>query len=213
MVIDVIIILLLVFSAYFGYKKGLVGILVSFVSLLLAIILGLILQGPIANYLYEDTTIGKTIEDNVMHFVEENLLKEETQGNDEKTNVITQWLTNDTQENFSTQQIVKQITLLILRGVSFIGVIILVYIICFILQGLLNFVFDLPILNSLNKVGGVGINVLHMLLKIWIVLAIAYFISPIPNLNQISNVLSSGKVSKILYENNLLVTMIQSNMK
>lgn len=213
MVIDVIIILLLVFSAYFGYKKGLVGILVSFVSLLLAIILGLILQGPIANYLYEDTTIGKTIEDNVMHFVEENLLKEESQGNDEKTNVITQWLTNDTQENFSTQQIVKQITLLILRGVSFIGVIILVYIICFILQGLLNFVFDLPILNSLNKVGGVGINVLHMLLKIWIVLAIAYFISPIPNLNQISNVLSSGKVSKILYENNLLVTMIQSNMK
>lgn len=213
MVIDVIIILLLVFSAYFGYKKGLVGILVSFVSLLLAIILGLILQGPIANYLYEDTTIGKTIEDNVMHFVEENLLKEESQGNDEKTNVITQWLTNDTQENFSTQQIVKQITLLILRGVSFICVIILVYIICFILQGLLNFVFDLPILNSLNKVGGVGINVLHMLLKIWIVLAIAYFISPIPNLNQISNVLSSGKVSKILYENNLLVTMIQSNMK
>ena len=78
---------------------------------------------------------------------------------------------------------------------------------------LLNFVFDFPILSSINKFGGIGINLLKTLLKLWILLAIISFVSTLPILDPVIEQINQSFVVKVLYENNLLVNIVKSTIK
>lgn len=208
MIVDIILIALIAFSAYSGYKKGLVGILVSLVALVLAIFLGFALKDLVANYLYENTTIGKSVEESVAKVVNENL-----NNRSESTHVFEEILSK--QENpvsYSMEQLPKVVTMFVLKIISFVLILVIVYIICFILQMLLNLFFSLPVISGINKFGGAGVNVLQMILKIWIVLAIVYFIMPIQKTNTLSKVVNNSLVTKTLYENNFFVSVIESNI-
>ena len=63
MILDIILLVIFLISIFIGYKKGLVGIALSIISLILAIILAIFLQGTVTSYLYNETTIGKQIEE------------------------------------------------------------------------------------------------------------------------------------------------------
>lgn len=210
MILDIIVIALLALSGYMGYKKGLVGILVSFVSLILAIVLAFILQGPISQYLYEDTGMGTSLEQSVKSVVEKNINTEEGES---KILFLDKVISDQQEEGSLVDNAAKQLTLYILKGISFIGVLVLVFIICYILQMLLNLVFDLPLLSSVNKFGGVGLNIIKTLVKFWIVLALISFIATIPFIQPIVDTIEKSTVTKLLYHNNMLVTLIESSMK
>lgn len=211
MILDIIIILLLVFSAYMGLKKGLVSVLVSLVSLILAVVLGFVLQGPVSDYLYEKTSLGSTIEENVVKLVEENTSKGQSKEND---GIISMFDKIQKEQQASTlEQFSKAVTMFILKGISFGIILIIVYIICSILKTVLNLVFDLPLLNVVNKFGGLGINVVQTLAKIWIIFAIIYFVSPIMKSKTLPNMINQGSISSTLYNNNLFVSIIESNLK
>ena len=94
----------------------------------------------------------------------------------------------------------------------FVGIFILVSIICYILTMIWNIVCKLPILNSINKVGGVSLNVLKTVFKIWILLAIIYFVSFVPLVSTINNFIDSSVVTKFLYENNIIVNILKSTL-
>lgn len=210
MILDIIVIALLALSGYMGYKKGLVGILVSFVSLILAIVLAFILQGPISQYLYEDTGMGTSLEQSVKSVVEKNINTEEGES---KILFLDKVISDQQEEGSLVDNAAKQLTLYILKGISFIGVLVLVFIICYILQMLLNLVFDLPLLSSVNKFGGVGLNIIKTLVKFWIVLALISFIATIPFIQPVVDTIEKSTVTKLLYHNNMLVTLIESSMK
>ena len=76
----------------------------------------------------------------------------------------------------------------------------------------LNVVFNLPILSSINQMGGIAVGVLSTLIKVWILLAIISFITPLPMFNGISEFIDSTFVIKFLYNNNLLVTIIKAGL-
>lgn len=217
MILDIIVILLIAFSVYKGYKKGLVGILVGLVSLLLSMVLGFIFQTPISNYLYENTSVGKNIEQSIVKIVSENINSEQNGKTSKENNImdIVNKLESSAkkQEETTVEQTAKMITMFILKGISFITILVVVYIICFVLQLVLNVVFDLPLLNIVNKCGGIGANILQVVLKIWIFLGIVYFISSISSVTVISDAIQKTTITKLLYENNVLVKIIESNLK
>lgn len=216
MIIDIIVIILIIFSAYMGFKKGLVSVLVSLASLILAIFLGFALQGPVSNYLYENTPFGSGIEENVVKIINENAGNGQNKDNNQIINMFNKIQNQEkVNNNISTtiEQFSKAVTMFILKGVSFIIILIVVYIICFILKLVLNIVFDLPLLNVVNKFGGLGINMIQTLAKIWIVFAIIYFVSPIMKTNTLQEIVNKGSISSTLYNNNLFVSIIESNLK
>lgn len=211
MIIDIIVILLLVFSAYMGLKKGLVSVLVGLASLILAIVLGFVLQGPVSNYLYEDTSLGNNIEQNVVKLIDESTKSGQTKDNN---GIISMFEKIQKEQKANTlEQFSKAVTMFILKGISFVIILIVVYIICLVLKTVLNLVFDLPLLNVVNKFGGLGINVIQTLAKIWIIFAIIYFVSPMLNLKTLPNMINQGSLSSTLYNNNFFVSIIESNLK
>jgi uncharacterized membrane protein required for colicin V production len=219
MILDIVIIALIVLGAFSGYKKGLVGVLVSFVGIILSIFLAFVLQAPLANYLENETSVGK----NINQTIQESLNKQLNVNNDNENtainsnenvyNMTLKMLTNNNEQGLTVEQSSKLITSFILKGISFITVFIIVFVICYILQMALNIVFELPILSSVNKLGGLGIGALKAFIKIIIILAIISFASPLPVFNDLVKIIQNSTICNLIYTNNIIVNIIKSNIK
>ena len=77
---------------------------------------------------------------------------------------------------------------------------------------ILNIVCKLPILNSINKVGGVSLNIIKNIFKIWIILAIISFVAFVPTFESIINLIDSSVITKFLYNNNIIVNILKSTL-
>ncbi len=209
MIIDIIVIAFIVLGAYAGYKKGLIGILVSFVGLILSIVLALLLQSSVANFIYQETGFGTSLE----QAIETKLLEsfEEQNDSEEGNDIYYNLIKNATSEE-QIHEISTQVTQFILKGVSFIGIFLIVFIICYIAQMILNIVFDLPILSQLNSIGGVALGIIKVLLKLWIVLAVISFIAPLPMFSFLDSFIKDTTLTNILYDHNILVTIIKAGL-
>ena len=210
MLLDILIIGILVLSGVIGYKKGLVGILVSVVSLVLSIILAVCLQTPLSKYLYNETSIGGTVESFL-----ENMIRDEIKDNiniDDNNKFIGMFIENNAINDSLIKPTAQKMTTFVLKGLSFVLIFVIVFIVCYILQMILNIVFNLPILNSVNKIGGVSLNVLKNLFKIWLFLAIISLISFLPMLNGVNEVINSSIITKFLYNNNLIITILKTTL-
>lgn len=215
MIIDIIVIVLLLLGAFSGYKKGLVGILVSFIGMIIAIVLAFGLQIPVANYLNDNTIIGKSINQTITKGITQTINNKDIdkdENQDKKIDFydgIIEKITNEDQ----IASVSNNIVLFILKGISFVLIFIIVIIIFYIIQMVLNLVFNLPILGTVNKIGGVITGILKSLVGIWILLAIISFLSPIQMLNSIVGAINTSFVTNFLYSHNLFVALIMSTIK
>lgn len=210
MIIDIVLILFIALGAFMGYKKGLINVLVSFVAIIIAIVLSLLLQIPVANTLRQTapgTDLYNNVHEGISKAVNDN--KSDIDNNTIYSTII-KGIISDEQINRQSESI----TMFILKGLSFFIIFIIVTLIILILKKILNFVFDLPILNSVNQIGGLALGGIKSLAIVYIILAILAFISPMPSVTSgIAENINKTTITKTLYNNNLLVNIIKSNIK
>lgn len=207
LVLDIILIALIAFGAFRGYKKGLVGVVVGFVSLILSIILAFAFQSVVADALY-NSGIGDSLKEVVQDNIQTMIDNGENVEDSFYGNIINSTITED-----KVEQAGEIVTMFVMKGVSFILIFFAVRLICYILQMILNIVFNLPILSSINQIGGIAVGVLSTLIKVWILLAILSFITPLPMFNGIAEYIDNTLLIKLLYNNNLLVSIIRAGLK
>lgn len=210
MIIDIILVLFISLGAFMGYKKGLINVIISIIGLVLSLVLAFLLQTPVANTLKE-SSLGEKTYTTVYEGINK-AVNDHKQDVDNTTfySTIVKGYLSDEQINTKAQQL----TMFILKGISFFIIFVIVTIIIFILRSILNIVFDLPILNSINKFGGLGLGAIKSLVIVYIILALIAFLSPIPQVSKmITDNINKTNITKTLYANNLLVKIIESNIK
>lgn len=213
MIVDIIVIALILLGAFNGYKKGLVGILIGLIAVLLSLILAFALQIPVSSYLYNNTPIGEGLNNTITSGINEAFENsKDTENKTEEQNFYTDIVKNITTEE-QIAQMSENVTMFILKGASFIIVFIVVLVICYILRMVLNLVFDLPILHSINKIGGVAAGLIKSLLSIWIILALVSIVSPIQMFDGVVILIKNTTVTNFLYTNNILVNILGSGLK
>lgn len=206
-VLDLILIALIVLGAISGHKKGLVGVVVGFASLILSIILAFAFQSVVSDALY-DSGLGKKVKDVAQENMQNMLDDGESIDNSFYGSIISSVTTED-----EISKAAEAVSRFVMKGLSFIVIFLIVRLICYILQMILNIVFNLPILSSINSMGGTAVGVLSILIKVWIILAIISFISPLPLFEGINAYIDNTFLVKLLYNNNLLVTIIKAGLK
>lgn len=207
LVLDIIVLVLIALGAFSGHKKGLVGIIVGFASLILSIVLAFALQSAVANALY-DSGIGKSLNTSIGNSIQDKIDDGE-KIEDTAYGKIVAAITTEEDVNNAAQIVTK----FILKGISFIIILFIVHLICYILQMVLNVVFNLPILSSINGIGGTVLGALSILLKIWIALAILSFLAPIPMFESIKGYVDQTMLIKFLYNHNFLVALLKIGLK
>lgn len=205
--VDILVVLLVVLGAFSGHKKGLVGILVGFAALILSIVLAFMFQSVVADAIY-DTGLGQSVAGIAKNNMQDMMKNGENVDKSIYGKVLSNAVTDD---NLTVAS--ENISRFVMKGLSFIAIFLIVRIICYILQMILNVVFNLPILSTVNGIGGTVVGGLSVLIKIWIVLALISFVSPLPMFDSIVSYIDKTFLVKLLYNNNLLVAVVKAGLR
>lgn len=212
MIIDIVLILVIALSAFIGYKKGFVKVIVKLGTFLIALVLAFLLQSSVAKFIGEDIGFKNTISTTVQNKLSDYAKSKE---DDKKTDIKMLEKTideiNSAAEEKKAEVIQKwanNIADFILKGLSFIIIFFTVAIVMGILSLILNTVVKLPVLNTLNGVLGLGAAVILMTVRIMILLTIIYFVSPLEIIQPVINYINTSCITKLLYENNIIVNIL-----
>lgn len=199
MILDIIVIVFFVLMIIYGYTKGCISIVAKLVSVIIAFVLAYFLADAVGGYI-ESTKVGIQVKANIEEFVlnEMNHL--------ENTTVIT--LIQEKLNILKTEDVAIKVIEYVFVGIGFIVVFVLARIVLWIAQKILESIFELPVLKTFNKLGGVIASVILFLVEISVILAIITSLSTIPFASGVVDIIKSSVITKVLYEHNILANLI-----
>ena len=208
-VLDLILLASLALSIFFGYKKGLIGVAFNLCAFLVALIVTWILYNPVTNTVINNTEIDDGIKNAI---IEKGVIKQDEKNQEEnKVNeYIGQYITTPITD--ATNNVVEETAKVISEKIVAIGVAIVLFIVVRIALILLKFVAEaiakLPIIKQCNKAGGLVYGAIRGMFAIYTFLAILFLVMSVNNSGTIANMINSSIISKVLYENNLILNII-----
>ncbi len=190
-IIDIILIAIVVLSAFLGYKKGLVKLGAKLFAGIIAIIITIVMYKPVSGMIINNTTIDEKIENaiiqNTTNFINEN---------DKMQNGITEHVEKNVLPE-QAENLSKNVVYVITALVLFIAV----KIILSIIISLMDFVANLPILKQFNEIGGIIYGIVRGTLIVCIcVLLIGVYTKMKPE-STLNNNIQNSYLTKIIYEN------------
>ena len=206
-ILDLIIVAIIASNIFICYKKGLVKLAVGLVAVLVAIILSVILYKPVSNLIIKNTGIDKKIENVII----ENFSSDTQNGGETKYVGVIDYLEKYANDAVTKTQneIVYETAGTMAVKITNIIVLLAIFIIVRAVLVLLTFVSDaitsLPLIKQCNEVGGVIYGIIKAFLIVYIILAIVFLIVLESGNSTISDMIYSSHITKLFYENNLLL--------
>lgn len=189
-IIDIILIAIILLSAFLGYKKGLVKLGAKLFAGLIAIIITIVIYKPVSEMIINNTSLDEkiqgTIIQNATNIINEN---QQTQNS----------ITNQLENNILPQQaedIAKNVVRVITAVVLFIGV----KIILSIIISLLDFVASLPILKEFNEMGGIVYGLVRGILIVGVCILLLGAYTKVNPENTLNSEVQNSHLTKIIYE-------------
>lgn len=196
-IVDLIIVAIIVLSTFLAYQKGLVKLAIGLCTFAISIVLTFILYQPITNVVINVTGIDEAIENSI--YEKANGIMQENNKEDEITNQII-----ETAKNEMLPETARNLAINIVTG----GVIIILFVAIKIALRLISAIADaiakLPIIDQLNKTGGMIYGLLRGILIIYVALLILSVPAQIDPTNEINQSIEQSSLGKTMYQNNLL---------
>lgn len=225
---DIVVILILLSSTFAAYKVGLVKTVLNSFSTIISLITAYILYPKVSLFL-----VGRGLFDKINQSVritlniKENLTEMTKNAQDTFINNlnIPNFLKNSLIENntndiytlFNVSSIEDYITSYITNIFINIIAITLTFILTLILVKLVFTMIDaiskLPVINFTNKFLGAILGFVNGIIIIWILCILITFCYSNPSFDYITSSLESSSVSKMFYDNNLFIFMINDILK
>ncbi len=189
-IIDIVLIAIIILSAFLGYKKGLVKLGAKLVAGIIAIILTLIVYKPVSNFVIAHTSIDEKIEEAIVENTNSYLNNE-----DNKDNVVINHVGNEMLPGESrkiAEGAVYAITALVLF--------LIVKIILSIVISLMDFIANLPILKQFNEVGGIIYGGIRGIIIVFICILLMGVITKVNPENKLNETIEDTYITKIVYK-------------
>ena len=193
-IVDLIIVAIILLSAFLAYRKGLVTLAIQLVAVIIAVVLTLILYKPVSNLIINVTSIDEMIQNAILEEANDIMTNE---GNGANQIV-------ETIQNNMLPETARTISINIIEGAVILILYVLIRIILRFVTAIANAVSKLPILNQFNKLGGVIYGILRGLLIVYILLLLVNLSGEIEPQNQVYTSVESSYLGKMMNENNIL---------
>lgn len=195
--VDVIIVALVVLSTFLAYKKGLVAQAIKLCAVIIAIIATLLLYRPVANFVINNTDIDETIQNSIYERAYD-VAKQKTNNETPETDMVEGVKLagiQHTSRELSIQIINVAVILILFFGIKFA---------LRFVTAIANTVAKLPILNKLNKVGGLIYGLIRGVVIVYACLLLIGFIGKVDDSSVLHKTVEQSNLGKTMYENNLL---------
>ena len=207
--LDIIIIAILLISVVLGYKKGLINVAFNLCAFIIALIITLVLYRPITNFVIDNTEFDEKIESVI---IEKGITNgEENTTEDGTLNKYIEEYVMKSVDN-TKNEIVKSTATIIAEKIIGIVVMIALFIVIRILlifaKAIINGIANLPIIKQFNELGGLLYGILRGIVIVYGILTIMFIVISMNNNGVLANSIDTSIISKILYENNIILNII-----
>ena len=195
--VDVIIIALVVLSTFLAHKKGLVAQAIKLCAVIIAVIATLLFYRPVANFIINNTDIDETIQNSIYERAYD-VAKQKTNNENPETDIVEGAKLagiQHTSRELSIQIINIAVILILFFGIK---------IALRFVTALANAVAKLPILNKLNKVGGLIYGLIRGIVIVYASLLLISFIGKVDDTSVLHKTVEQSNIGKTMYENNIL---------
>lgn len=223
MIVDIVIILIVLFFVLIGKKRGFALSLLSTCSIILSIVISLFLYQPVETYLRENTELKEQISNAIISSMnnedksDQESTNENQQGESEGKGFFNSLINNyvnlgkekaEETKNQVVQQTAENITENILKVLSFVIVYILVTLILLILKFALKIFTKLPVINQIDKIGGIVLGFAEGVIIVYIIIAIISIVVPEKKDGNISQKIDESYIGRYVYNNNVIKNKI-----
>ncbi len=236
--IDIIIILIILLTAFIGYKRGFVKTLISLSSFFVAAFVAMMFYKPLAVILTEKTEIDEWLRQKVVdsRFTESGeLIVEEALVSGDEDELQTKIYVAETQEEkandvkniLSTlpetmvekidlttakenikQELANKLSELIMNLLSLISLFVLVRITLVIAEIMLSKIVELPVLKQINEVLGMSLGAAIGFIAIYVSFALITFISSVADISFVVSAIKSSAFASVMFESNLILKLL-----
>lgn len=213
-IIDIITVAIMALFIFIGYKKGLIKVALGLVAIIVSILIALIFYRPAANFIINNTQLDNIISENIYNKIKDVDFNNITVEEKEKNQILKiadkqiKKALEESRDN-TAQYVSDSLTTTIIEGISLIGLIIMLRIALLALNLLSDVVASLPIIKQFNKSGGILYGIIEGLFIINLIFAILYILNPIVSNSKIEQMVNQTKLSKLIYQNNVIITAIK----
>lgn len=214
----IIVLAIIVINALIGRRVGLVKIVFSLFSFIVALLLTTWISPSVNDMLlrneffYQKTS--QKVEDVLF------LKGEETTSDNEETLIdslpLPKTIKESLQENKEKQEasiksyITSYVTNIVINALAFVLTFVVIFIVLWLLSIAFNIISKLPILNQINKIAGLLVGGLQGLLIVWILFVLITVISGLEFGQTVIEQINSSKILTYIYEKNILLNIVMS---
>lgn len=211
-ILDIILIAIILLNVIICYKKGLVKLAVGLVAVFISLVLALMLYKPVSNIIIKNTEIDEKIKGSIIStLTTENNESEINDSSDKGMMKYMQSYVDDAVNKTKNEIVIESAEVVsnkIINICAFLCVFVVARILAFLLTIIADLIMSLPILKQFNKAGGIVYGIIKALLIIYVILAIIFVLTYITGNTTVSEIISKSCITKIFYNNNILLGLI-----
>ncbi len=210
--IDAAVLLIVGYSCFQGYRRGFIKTLFDTLGVIVAFFLSKELYYLVEDFLMDNTKLFMKVHD----FVEKKSSIKIIESLDNAITIPTELQnifsaiikTGDLTQADTIQIFVNNISIIVVRSISFIITFLIVYALLVALSNLINLIFKLPILNITNRIFGAGTGFIKGIIFLYIIFALTSPLIGFMQDNGISKGVLDSESSKIFYDNNIILNYL-----
>ncbi len=208
-IIDFITIIILLMCIFYGYKRGLVNLVISLFTFVIALVIAIFLYRPIANIVIDNTSIC----DNIENYIFERIKDENIEKSDnEIIQLADKYILKDAKSE-TAEVIASSIAKTVIEVLTFIILVTVIRICLIIINKIFSIITEVPIIKQFNKLGGGLYGIIQGIIINYILFAVIIVIIPLISTNTTTVVdsINDSKFGSILYNENVIIKLINKN--
>lgn len=195
-IIDIIIILFILASVFFGYKKGLISLAINIVAFIIAMVVTLLLYKPIGNIIINNTTLDEKLQQMIQTKIEE--FMENDDNKDSSSKLI------ESAKNGLLPDTSRSLSINIIYGITLIVLFIIIKICLLLVNSLANQVAKFPIIKQFNEIGGVLYGLLRGIIITYVILMVIQLVVTLNPNGALDNAMQESYLAKTMSSYNIL---------
>lgn len=221
-IVDIILFFIIAGNAVLGYRRGLVRVIFSLCSSIIALILVFILYKPVTNFIINKTNVSQklenVIEKNVKYLFEKNGVEsdnvEDLKENDNMYKIlgvfIGEELGDQIQEtkNSVINYVSTEISHKIVKTLTFFILFAVIRLLLYVFRSYMEMLASIPIVRIFNGTGGMLYGIIRGFFLIYAVFAILTIIMPIISETIIITSIQNAPIGSKMFNNNIILNWI-----
>ena len=207
MTIDIIIVVFIGYLCFQGYRKGFIKTVFDTLGIVISFFLSKEVYHFAENFLLKNTKLFVKLHDFFEAKLSENVIRNINSNIPaELQKFVNNTLINETSDTFAV--FVDNISLLLIRSISFVITFLAIYAALLLISALINTIMKLPLLNLTNRLFGAFMGILKGVILLYLIFALAAPLLSFMQDKPLAKSVLNSESSKIFYENNIILNYL-----